>query len=298
MKKILVTGANGLLGQKLVERLAVMPDVQLLATGKGIKRHPDQFQYASMDVTVQQEVDAIFDRFRPDVLIHTAAMTQVDDCQLQQATCYTQNVTPVECLMRAAERFQTHFIHLSTDFIFDGEAGPYKEEDTPNPLSYYGYCKLEAEKKLIQCTSPWTIVRTILVFGLLKDTGRSNIVLWVKSNLLQNKPIRVVTDQFRTPTLAEDLADGCIRLALSGKQGIYHIAGPDFMSIYELACRVAEFFHLPKHLIQPVDSATINQPAKRPPRSGLCIDKAIQELGYAPHTFEQALRLMQEQEMG
>ncbi|MBE2247885.1 MAG: NAD(P)-dependent oxidoreductase, partial [Candidatus Competibacteraceae bacterium] len=201
--KVLVTGANGLLGQKLAERLLQMPNVEVCLTGKGACRlHKAKDKYQILDVVDNHEVDLLFSQFLPDVVIHAAAMTQVDDCEIDKELCYVQNVTAVENLIRACNRYNTHLIYLSTDFVFDGISGPYKEDDVPNPISYYGYCKLEAEKKVQQMMSTWSIVRTILVFGVLKDLSRNNIVLWVKNNLEKGQSIKVVTDQFRTPTLA------------------------------------------------------------------------------------------------
>jgi dTDP-4-dehydrorhamnose reductase len=184
---------------------------------------------------------------------------------------------------------------LSTDFIFDGTHGPLTEEEKPNPLSYYAETKLEAENIVMASKLNWAIARTVLVYGIVDNMSRSNIVLWVKQNLEQGKIINVVDDQFRTPTLAEDLADGCILIALKKAEGIFNISGKDFMSILELANKVADYYHLDKSLIKPSKSADIKQPAKRPPRTGFIIDKARKVLGYNPHSFEEGIKLMEEQ---
>ena len=303
MKKFLITGSNGLLGQKLVEKL-LHKNYKVIATSRGSCRwaiqHPN-YSYEELDITNFDNVKNVFEKHLPDVIINTAAMTNVDACELHPYDCFMQNTKSVEWMVSVLEPLQNnhytpHFIHLSTDFIFDGTKKMLTEEDVPNPLSIYAKSKLEAEKIIQQSAlKKWAIARTILVYGLSRNMSRTNIVLWVKQSLEQKKTISIVTDQFRTPTLAEDLADGCILIAEKEATGIFNIGGKDYMSIYELACRVADFFGLDKSLIQPSKSTDIQQPAKRPPMTGLDITKAQRVLGYQPHSFEEGLKLIQEQ---
>ncbi len=296
--RILITGSNGLLGQKLVSALRGDASIDLLATSRGSDRTPDPLRskYGAMDITVQAEVDAVFDAFKPDVVIHTAAMTNVDACELDPAACKLQNVTATGYLVRAAERHDCHFVLLSTDFIFDGLNGPYREEDQPAPLSIYGHSKLDAERIVIDSRlSQWAIARTIIVYGIAEGLSRSNVVLWAKGALEKGQPINVVDDQWRMPTLAEDLADGCIRIASQGATGVYHLSGPDGMSILELVNRVGTFFGLDTSVVSPVKSDTLAQPAKRPPKTGFVLDKARRELGYAPRGFEEGLAVLRDQ---
>lgn len=296
--RILITGSNGLLGQKLIAALRNEVAVDLLATSRGGDRSPDPLgsRYRALDITDQGEVDAVFDGFRPEVVVHTAAMTNVDACELDPVACQLQNVTATAHLVRAAERHGSHFIHLSTDFIFDGENGPYREEDEPAPLSVYGQSKLDAERIVIDSRlSRWAIARTIIVYGIAEGLSRSNVVLWAKGALEKGQPIKVVDDQWRMPTLAEDLADGCIRIAKKGATGIYHLSGPDGMSILELVERVGAFFQLDTSVVTAVKSDSLGQPAKRPPRTGFILDKARTDLGYAPRGFEAGLEVLREQ---
>lgn len=296
--RLLLTGSNGLLGQKLVHVLRGDPAVDLLATSRGTDRTPDPLRslYTAMDITDPNGIEAVFHTFKPEVVIHTAAMTNVDACELDPVACDIQNVVATEHLVKAAERHGAHFIHLSTDFIFDGEKGPYKEDDPAAPLSIYGNSKLRAERIVIDSgLSKWTIVRTIIVYGVAAGLSRSNVVLWAKSALEQGKPIKVVDDQWRMPTLAEDLADGCIRIAKQGATGIYHMSGPDGMSILDLVERVGSFFQLDTSLITAVKSDSLDQPAKRPPRTGFILDKARRQLGYAPRHFEEGLAVVRAQ---
>ncbi len=302
MQKILITGSNGLLGQKLVQQLKNDKSVFLIATARGENRIPDEqdYEYCSMDISNEDDVNKVISKYKPDTIIHTAAMTNVDACELNQNECKLMNIDAVRFITNAVKNiknsdFNPHLIHLSTDFIFDGTKGPLDEDELPNPLSYYAWSKLEAERIIIESDLLWSIARTVLVYGVIPRSSRSNVVLWAKSSLEQNKIINVVTDQFRTPTLAEDLAQGCILIAKKKANGIFNISGPDFMSIFELVQRVANFWKLDKSLIQPSTSEGINQPAKRPPITGFIIEKAEKQLGYKPHSFEEGLALINDQ---
>ena len=296
-KKVLITGSNGLLGQKLVYALKQREDVEVLATARGENRLVDQigYQYISLDISNQQEVEEVFAKYQPQIVMHCAAMTNVDICESKREECWNINVQSVDYLCNAAEKVKAHFIHVSTDFIFDGKSGPYKEDAIANPVSYYGESKLAAEKIVEKYQGSWAILRTVLVYGLVDNMSRSNIVLWAKGELEKGKSINVVNDQFRTPTLAEDLAKGCI-LAMDKKaQGIYNISGKDYMSIIELVNKVADYYHLDKSLIKPISSESLKQPAKRPPVTGFILDKAIKDLGYAPHSFEEGIAILEQQ---
>lgn len=293
---ILVTGANGLVGQKIIEQLNEKP-IQVIATGKGPSRIPETQNaiYIPLDITQKNEINHLFDNFPIQQVIHCAAVTNVDYCELNPLECQKGNVDAVEYLIQACEKHATKLIHVSTDFIFDGTEGPYDEEAKPNPLSIYGNSKLQAEELVMKSKISWAIARTILVYGVSKDMSRSNIVLWVKKSLEENKPINVVIDQLRTPTLADDVAQGLILIALKNAEGIFNIGGPDKMTIFEIAMQVAKFWNLDTDLIKPTLSHTIKQPAKRPPITGLIIKKAKQQLGYSPHSFLEGLKVIDEQ---
>jgi dTDP-4-dehydrorhamnose reductase len=298
--KILITGSNGLLGQKLIKLLSNKSDIELLATSKGANRvsNKEGYQYQSLDITNQQEINTVFDAFKPDTVINTAAMTNVDACEDDKELCWDLNVNAVKYMIAASEKHNTHLIHLSTDFIFDGEAGPYKETDQPNPLSYYGKSKYEAEKLLEASNIKWAIARTIIVYGVAENMSRSNIVLWAKEALEKGNPLTIVNDQFRSPTLAEDLAMGCWLIAEKQAEGIYHLSGKDVMSIIELVNRVADFYDLDKTIVSAISSASLNQAAKRPPKTGFILDKAINDLEYSPCTFEEGLAILDKQLKG
>jgi dTDP-4-dehydrorhamnose reductase len=294
--KILVTGSNGLLGQKLTDLILKHPNHQLMATGLGPDRYGGgAYSYATMDIANRAEVLKVIGDFKPQVIIHTAAMTQVDQCETEREACMSLNVEALEYITEAANLFDAFLIHLSTDFIFDGEDGPYTEEDIPKPISFYGESKLLAEKLIQQKSKQWAIVRTILVYGVVRDMSRSNIVLWVKQNLEQGKNIRVVDDQWRTPTLAEDLALGCLLIAEHKAQGIWNISGPEMLCPYDMAIQTAEFFRLDKKFIERANSSSFTQAAKRPPKTGFDISKARKLLGFKPKSFKEGLETLSKQ---
>lgn len=295
--RILITGSNGLLGQKIVKLLSGKEGVELLATSKGENRISDKsgYNYQNLDITKAEEIHNIFSEFKPTILINTAAMTNVDACEDDKENCWDLNVNAVKYMIAASEKHNTHFIHLSTDFVFDGENGPYKEEDQPNPISYYGLSKYEAEKLLQQSNIKWSIARTIIVYGIAEKMSRSNIVLWAKEALEKGNPLTIVEDQFRSPTLAEDLAMACWLIAEKEATGIFHISGKDVMSILDLVKRVADFYNYDKSIISPILSSSLNQAAKRPPKTGFILDKAINELGYSPCSFEEGVAILEHQ---
>lgn len=293
--KILLTGANGLLGQKIVAQAVRSDSFELLATGRGSCRYDDSVPYREMDICNGDSIHDVVTDFQPDAIIHAAAMTDVDACELNHEQCLEVNVEATRKLVRAAEAINAHFVLVSTDFIFSGDAGPLPEEATPAPVNFYGESKLKAEEIVIASSVRWSIARTVLVYGVVKDMSRSNIILWVKKSLEEGTQIRVVDDQYRTPTLAEDLADGCLRIALQGKTGVYNISGTDFLTPYEMAMMTADYFGLDSQLIERTDSTIFKQPARRPPRTGFVIDKAIEQLGYRPHTFMEGIKLVASQ---
>jgi dTDP-4-dehydrorhamnose reductase len=298
-KKVLITGANGLVGQKILGQLILRDDFEIIASGLGVPRLPalwcTGYRWISLDISHRIQVNEVLLHERPDFVIHAAAMTQVDQCEQNQELCWTVNVTAVSYLVEACKEISCHFIHLSTDFIFDGTSGPYSEDDLPNPVNFYGKSKLAAEKIIIDSEIRQTIIRTVLVYGLGHDLSRSNLILWVKSSLEHGKKIKVVNDQWRTPTLAEDLAWGCIAIMDHGATGIFNISGECWLTPYDMALQVVDFFNLNKTLIEEVSAATFVEPAKRPPKTGLVIEKAKTMLNYRPKSFMDGIGILAKQ---
>jgi dTDP-4-dehydrorhamnose reductase len=294
--KILVTGANGLLGQKLVALLQQDKNIDLIATARNMLVTPlTRGEFHPLGTTSRDQVEKVVTLTKPDVIINTAAMTQVDDCEKDHEACIANNVTAVENLISACKLVNAQLIHLSTDFIFDGTEGPLDELAEPNPVNFYGESKLAAEQLIRFSDINWCILRTVLVYGVVPDMSRSNIVLWVKKSLEEGKKISVVNDQWRTPTLAEDLAMGCYLAATKKAKGIYNISGKDFLSPYDIAVQTAKFFKLDASLINATDSNQFKQPARRPLKTGFVIEKAKKELGYKPHSFVEGLEVVSKQ---
>jgi len=295
--KIIITGSNGLLGQKLLHKLRLDSSVQLIATSKGDNRVSEKngYTYFDLDVTNNDAVALLISSEKPKVVINTSAMTNVDLCEDEKEACDALNVDAVRYLANACANIDAHLIQISTDFIFDGEDGPYSEEDVPNPISYYGLSKLKSEQLLQSHRVKWTILRTIIVFGVGEKLSKGNIVLWAKGALEKGDPLNIIDDQFRAPTLAEDLADICILAAKKKAFGIFNASGKDIMSIYEIVERIAKHYGKSTDNLNKISTVTLKQKALRPPKTGFILDKSRHELGYNPHSFEECLTIIDQQ---
>jgi dTDP-4-dehydrorhamnose reductase len=294
--KILITGANGMLGSTLTEQL-LKTNHQILATGKGISRcNHLKFnkisRYATLDILNSNDIKDTVAKFQPGAIIHAAAMTQVDDCEQDKELCYSINTTASKQLMAEAQKCGASFYYVSTDFVFSGEDGPYKETDKTGPVNYYGESKLDTEDALKASGINWCIIRTVLLYGKTDHISRSNFIYWVRDNLQAQKPIKVVNDQIRTPTYIQDLAAGIIKAVELQARGIYHISGNDTLTPYEMAIQVADCLNLDKQLISPVDASTFTQVGRRPQKTGFYINKATEDLGYQPTEFKKALKII------
>ena len=293
--KILITGANGLLGQHLVKLLLDTTAHDIIATGKGDPRYVVQnsrLHYYTLDITDGMAVHLLFEKLLPDTIVHCAALTQADECELNPIKAWEINVTATRFIVDAAKRINAFLIFISTDFVFDGINGPYKETDTVNPVSYYGSTKVAAEKSVAESGLPYAIARTCLLYGNIFVGTRNNVISWVKENLEQVKKIKVVSDQWRTPTYVEDLAKGILLIAEKKAVGLFHISGKEFFSPYDMAMATAAYLHLDASLIEKVDASVFTQPAKRPVTTGFIIDKAKNELGYEPLSFREGMMKM------
>lgn len=296
-KRVLLTGSNGFIGQKLLEKLLEEDTFNVLAFSKGGNRYinPQGYQYINGDVCDEVQLKSVFLDFKPDIVIHTVALANVETCEKDVEECRKVNVDPIKTFVVLAEEYNFHFIQLSTDFIFDGEDGPYAEEALPNPLNEYGKSKLEAERLLQNSEMRWSVIRTILVYGKPHEITRSNVILWVKNSLEQGKEIQVVTNHYRMPTLVEDLVDATVTIIQNEKTGVYHICGNELLSVYEIAQEVASFWKLDASLIKPVHSNAFPAGTPRPENSGFVLDKAIRELDYKSRSLTDGFALMEQQ---
>lgn len=294
-KRVLVTGANGLLGQTVVEHLSPASDYTVLATAKDDNpRFSDvACEYTQMDVTDPERVRATFQEHDPDVVVNCAAMSDVAACADDRNQAWAVNARAVKRLAKRCDEVNARLIQISTDFVFDGTDGPYDESDRPNPVNYYGRTKLGGENALRDVgLSKWTIVRTVLLYGSANALSRSNVVLWIIDELSKGNSIHVVNDQWRTPTYVGDLAAGIEKIIDQGKDGIYHISGRELVTVYELAEQVAEVFGFSPDPIEPVSSDFFDDAVERPPKTGFLILKAETELGYDPHSLEEGLHAL------
>ena len=290
----MLTGSNGLVGQHLIKEFLSHQNGELIATSLTENAFPnsDGLRFEKLDICHKISVMRKVREFEPDVIIHAAAMTQVDPCECHPEECFRVNVDGTRHLAEAAANIGAHFIFLSSDFVFNGENGPYREEDRPDPPSYYGWSKLQGEEITQSLSVPWSIVRTILVYGVTPFQRRSNIVLWVRNALMAGQEINVVDDQYRMPTWAGDLAHGIGEMVKRRRTGIFHLSGPEMLSVLDIALTVARFFNLDETLILPVSSRTLNQPGKRPASTGFYLDKARKELDYHPKKLIEGLEVV------
>lgn len=294
MPTILITGSNGLVGRELIRAFDKLPQYTVIATSSS----PDKIvlpdvAFHQLDITNCKAVNELFNDLMPQVVIHSAAISAPDTCETDKELCNRVNIDGTQNVADACKAIGAKMLFISTDFVFDGEAGPYKEGDIPNPVSYYGWSKLEGEK-ITQTLGSWSIVRTVLVYGDTVGLNRSNFVTWVKGALEKGEKIKVVNDQFRTPTYAPDLAYGIVKATewlLAGMDNeIWHISGPQpLISVYDMALKIAAFYNLDSSFIEPIASASLNQPAKRPPTTGFILAKAEKHLNYKPIEFTNGL---------
>ena len=290
--KILIAGANGFLGHYLTSQL-IEKRHNVIATGKGECRLPfvakENFQYVSMDFTDPFVVHDVFAEIQPDVVVHAGAMSKPDDCEQQQWQAYVTNVEGTITMLLNAEEQKSFFIFLSTDFVFDGLTGMYKEEESRGPVNFYGKTKEEAEDAVQEYEHDWAIVRTVLVYGK-PSSGRGNLLTVIKEKIEKGEEYSVFDDQVRTPTFVEDLAAGIVAIIEKRATGIYHLSGEDVLTPYEMACKTAEHLGLAQSLIKKVTAETFSQPAKRPAKTGFNIEKAKRGLGYTPTSFAEGLK--------
>lgn len=296
MKKVVVTGSNGLLGQTLVNVLCTQ-EFEIFALSRGEDRNitSTNYTYHNIDLTSFSELKELVKSIKPDFIVNTAAMTHVDVCEDNKEACDTINVELVNQLAEVSKEISSHLIHISTDFIFDGKNGPYREDDTPNPLNYYGLSKLKSEQVLQDSEIDYTILRTILVYGYVKGMSRNNIVLWVKEALTNKKEVTIIDDQFRMPTLVDDLAEACILVIKNRVTGVFNVSCSELLSIYDIAIDVAEAFELDKSYIKRVSTEELNQRAPRPVKTGFDLTKSKNELNLPIHTFKERLQYFKNQ---
>lgn len=287
---IMITGANGFTGQHMALYLA-NKGFQVHAISRGNSRLPShsQIQYHSCELTSVSSIELIVSQIQPSWIIHIAAMSKPDECNANRENCLLHNVQATRFLGEAAIKYKSRFIYFSTDFIF-GENGPHSEEDLSGPLNFYGESKLSAENWVKEFIPQFVIVRPVFIYGTQLEGMRPSFIQWVQQQLVQGKSIKVVNDQKRTPTYVVDICVGVETIIQHQHEGVFHLAGAEIITPYEMAVIVAHCLSLNANLIEAVDSNSFPEPVKRAKQSGLKIDRAIAILNYKPHSFEEGVR--------
>lgn len=293
-KKVLIIGANGFVGRHILNDLSQNPFFQVV----GCSLHDDicsnsgNYRFIQMDICNNRHLEKIFAEIRPDVIINTSALSVPEYCETHHKEAENINITAVQNLAIWCKEYNARLIHLSTDFVFSGDACHlYTEEDSPSPINYYGYTKWEGEKRLTAICSNYAIVRVVVVYGTSLPGQHGNILQLVANRLRNHQEIFVVSDQWRTPTFVGDISQGIQKLIEHPHSGIYHICGKECLTIADIAYRVADVLGLDRSLIRPVTTQEAGEKVPRPRFSGLSIEKACKELIYEPHTLEEGIRL-------
>lgn len=288
--KLLITGASGLLGSKLQKIAEGKFNLILLHNTRPLS--PNSLE---LNITNQKEVTKLFNDLKPEIVIHTASETNVDKCELQKEHAWKTNVEGTCNIARACKEIDAKLAYISTDYVFDGEKGNYKEEDKPNPISYYGITKLEGENQVIQNCNDHVILRTSVIYGW--HQWKQNFATWVINQLRQNKEITVVDDHYNTPTLADNLAEMTIEALQSDLHGLYHASGIEKISRYDFAIQIAGTFRLNPNLVKPIKMSQLTAwVAKRPRNSSLNMDKIQKHLKTKPLNITDGLNKMKQQE--
>lgn len=286
--KILVTGANGFLGQHLCNYLHTRFEVK--ATARGAKRLDLPVNYFEADITDASALAKAVRNASPEVIIHTAAMSRPDECLANPAACESVNIGGTKNLVEAATALavKPHIIYISTDFIF-GDGGPHDETATPAPLNFYGETKWQAEQLLAGSYDSFTIARPVFMYGAALPAMRPTFLQWVKQSLEEGQEIRLVADQMRTPTYVIDICKGIAAIAAKQPGGVFHLAGEEIMSPYQMGTALAGWCGLDGSFIKPVTASDFPEPVQRAKNGGLLIGKAKRELGFIPISFAKGL---------
>ena len=284
--KLLITGASGLYGSKLAQ----------LALARGIEVYSSDIQslsvfgeFVKLDISGKTQVDESFKAIKPDVVVHAATLTDVDKCETNKELAWKINVEGTKNIVEAAHDAGSFLIYISTDYVFSGEKGLYKETDKPDPINYYGVTKLKAEE-IVQTQAEYFIARPSVIYGSTPAAGKVNFALWLIETLRKCERVKIVTDQWNTPTLNTNLAEMTLEVVERQLTGIYHLCGATRVSRLEFATSIANAFGLDPSLIDPVLSSQFTWPAKRPMDSSLDTSKAQKTLQSKPLVMAEALK--------
>lgn len=299
MRNILIIGANGFTGRQLLNDLSIHKQYNVT----GCSLHPDilptsentkSYHFIETDIRDEVAVKDLFKKVCPEVVVNCSALSVPDYCETHHEEAYLTNVTAVEQLARLCEEYKSRFIHLSTDFVFDGKIDEntgqlYTEEDAPAPVNYYGFTKWKGEEKVAEICNNYAIARVEIVYGKALPGQHGNIVQLVMNRLKAGQEIRVVSNQWRTPTYVGDVSNGIQLLIENTTNGIFHICGDECLTIAEIAFQVADHMKLDRSLIHPATTEEMQESTPRPRFSGMSIGKAQTILGYNPRKLKEVL---------
>jgi len=290
--KLLITGASGLYGSKLAE-LATARNYEVYS---GYSR--DQPAYGApiqFDVSDKNQVEEAFKKANPEVVVHAAALTDVDKCEINKELAWKINVEGTRNIAEAVKARRAFLIYISTDYVFNGETGRYRETDRPDPINYYGLTKLKAEELVKDLIGEYCVARGSVIYGSTPAAGKVNFALWVLNKLKRNEQAKIVTDQWNSPTLNTNLVDMTLEIIESKLTGTFHLSGATRINRYDFAKQIAKTFNLDAKLISPSRSAEFSWTAKRPRDSSLNTTKAQQALKSKPLQIKQAVKRMKQE---
>ncbi len=275
---VLITGCHGELGSSLIERVSGKFDI--IGIGRDEKKLIDSnnYEYVEIDLLNRKGLKEVFLEYKPRFVINCAAITNVDKCEKEKELCWKTNVEIVQNIIYTCKRVNSVFIHISTDYVFDGKNAPYSEDGRLNPLNYYGKSKLASENLVKASELEYSIIRTSTLYSARTVKQKNNFTMYLWRALSNGQKVKALVDEIRNPTLTENLADGIWKLINLQRNGIYHIAGKDIIDRYSYASEFAKFFGFDESLIESVSSNVMDNRAPRPENSGLLVEKAEKEL--------------------
>ena len=289
--KLLITGASGLLGTKLCE-IALRKNHEVYSAYS--QHRPLYGTPVKLDILDLKAEQQILDKIKPQGVVHAAALTNVDKCEMEKELAWKTNVEATTNLVRLCKEHDAYLVYVSTDYVFNGEKGTYKEMDDPAPINHYGLTKLKGEEA-VQTLNKYCIVRGSVIYGSTPATGKTNFALWLLDKLRKKEEVKIITDQWNSPTLNVSMAEMILQILEKRVNGIFHLAGATRLSRYEFAEHLAETFNLDPKYIKPVQTEHIKWIAKRPKDSSLDVNKAKRTLAIKPLEIREALEIMKKE---
>jgi dTDP-4-dehydrorhamnose reductase len=290
--KLLITGASGLFGSKLAELATARQYAVCSGYNRDNPAHGTSFQF---DVSDKSRVEKVFKKVNPEFVVHAAALTDVDKCEMNKELAWKINVEGTRNIVETVKATRAFLVYISTDYVFNGETGRYKETDNTDPINYYGYTKFRAEELVNNTIDERCVARASVIYGSTPAAGKVNFALWVLKKLRRNEPTKIVVDQWNSPTLNTNMAEMTLEIIERKLTGIFHLSGATRISRYDFAKQIAETFNLDSNLLSSTTSSEFSWAAKRPKDSSLDTSKAQKILKNSPLQINQALERMRQE---